>query len=127
MNKENIMYILIGLLAGILITVGYHSYNRPHRDMSHRMPDGSMMSNMGMDMESQMHSMTSSLEHKTGDAFDKEFLAQMVIHHEGAVEMAQMVLNTSKRPELLQLANDIISAQNKEITMMQEWETSLFK
>jgi len=127
MNKQNITYTVLGLLVGILVTIGGYSYNRPHRDMSHRMPDGSMMSNMGMDMESQMHSMTSSLEHKTGDAFDKEFLVQMVIHHQGAVEMAQMVLNTSKRPELIQLANDIISAQNKEITMMKEWETSLFK
>ena len=94
----------------------------------HQMPDGSMMQNSnGMDMTSSMQGMMAGLQGKTGDAFDKEFLAEMIVHHQGAVDMAQAVLKTSKRPELIQLANDIITAQTKEISMMQGWQKNWFK
>jgi uncharacterized protein (DUF305 family) len=86
-----------------------------------------MNNNGKMDMTDTMHSMTSGLEGKTGDAFDKEFLSQMIVHHEGAVAMAQQVLAQSKRPELLKLAQDIITAQTKEISTMQEWQKAWFK
>lgn len=68
-----------------------------------------------------------SLEGKTGDAFDQAFLKEMIVHHEGAVVMAQQVLATSKRPELIKLANDIISAQTKEIAQMKEWQKAWFR
>jgi uncharacterized protein (DUF305 family) len=71
--------------------------------------------------------MMANLKGKTGDEFDKAFLSEMVVHHQGAVEMAKAVLATSKRPELIKLANDIISAQNKEIEMMQGWQKAWFK
>lgn len=94
----------------------------------HVMPDGSIMSNNQMtSMQHSMDSMTESLKGKTGTEFDKEFLEQMIIHHEGAVEMSKMVLTSSQNPELIKLANDIISAQNKEIEMMKEWKNNWFK
>ena len=37
-----------------------------------------------------------------------------------------MVLAQSKRPELIQLANDIIAAQQKEIDMMRGWQRTWF-
>ncbi len=137
MKKENIIYGIIGLCIGLLI-MGLWSYRDDARQgddngyarggqMMHRMPDGRMMNNVGMDMDSMMQGMTASLNGKTGDAFNKEFLAQMIIHHEGAVAMAKQVLATSKRPELLKLANDIISAQTKEIDMMKGWQSEWFK
>ena len=79
-----------------------------------------------MTMEESMGSMTAGLTGKTGDAFDQAFLQQMIVHHEGAVAMADQVLATSKRPELRKLAEDIIAAQTKEINMMKEWEKSWF-
>jgi uncharacterized protein (DUF305 family) len=78
-------------------------------------------------MNNTMTGMMSDLQGKTGDAFDKEFLSEMIVHHQGAVEMAKAVLATSKRPELIKLANDIISAQTKEIDMMKGWQTTWFK
>lgn len=94
----------------------------------HVMLDGSIMSNNQMtSMQHSMDSMTESLKGKTGTEFDKEFLEQMIIHHEGAVEMSKMVLTSSRNPELIKLANDIISAQNKEIEMMKEWKNNWFK
>lgn len=79
-----------------------------------------------MDMNSMMNGMMAGLNGKTGDEFDKAFLAEMVVHHQGAVVMAQAVLKNSKRPELIKLANDIISAQTGEITMMKGWQKDWF-
>lgn len=92
----------------------------------HRMSDGTMMSNR-VDMTSMMHDMNAALKGKTGDDFDQAFLREMIIHHEGAVDMARQVLNVSKRPELIQLAQEIITAQTKEIEMMKAWQLSWFK
>ena len=50
----------------------------------------------------------------------------MIIHHQGAVDMAKQVLVKSKRPELLKLANDIISSQTEQINQMKTWQTSWF-
>jgi uncharacterized protein (DUF305 family) len=80
-----------------------------------------------MDMKSMMQDMNAGLVGKTGDEFDKAFLSEMIVHHQGAVEMAQVVLKNSKRPELIKLANDIIAAQTKEIDMMKGWQTQWFK
>lgn len=77
-------------------------------------------------MHSMMTDMTTSLQGKTGDAFDQVFLTEMIAHHEGAVEMAKMVLEQSNRPELQQLANEIITAQEKEITQMKNWQETWF-
>ena len=138
MKNTNILYGIIGLLVGGIIIFCFCCCNNhwgkdrsdgkyASKGMMHKMPDGSMMSNMGMDMDSMMSGMMAGLEGKTGDEFDKAFLSEMIVHHQGAVEMAKAVLKTSKKPELLKLANDIISAQNKEITMMQGWEKAWFK
>lgn len=78
-------------------------------------------------MQMQMDDMSAGLKGKTGDEFDRAFLDEMVIHHQGAVEMSEQVLATSKRPELLQLARDIIKAQNSEIQMMQKWRAEWFQ
>jgi uncharacterized protein (DUF305 family) len=45
----------------------------------------------------------------------------MIPHHQGALVMAQEVLEKSKRPELIKLAKGIISDQKKEIAQMQQW------
>ncbi len=56
----------------------------------------------------------------TGDA-DRDFLAGMVPHHQGAIDMAEVVLKYGKDPKVKKLAQDIISAQKKEIAMMNAW------
>lgn len=53
--------------------------------------------------------------------FDLRFMNAMIIHHEGAVEMAKDALNKSKRPEIKQLANEIVASQQKEIDQMKQW------
>ncbi len=57
----------------------------------------------------------------TGDA-DKDFVAMMLPHHQGAVDMAKVELKHGKDPEIRKLAQDIVAAQEKEISFMKAWQ-----
>jgi len=48
------------------------------------------------------------------------FLEQMTGHHEGAIDMAQQEIGSGKYPQTIQLARDIVKAQEAEITEMKE-------
>ena len=76
---------------------------------------------MDSDMRDEMDKMMSEIINKTGDEFDKAFLNEMIIHHEGAVEMSNLALATSKKSEILILASDIVAGQTREIAKMKEW------
>ena len=53
--------------------------------------------------------------------FDKEFIEQMIPHHQMGVMMARMVLSRTDRPEIEDLARSIIRTQTAEIEQMREW------
>jgi uncharacterized protein (DUF305 family) len=53
---------------------------------------------------------------------DMTFVSGMVPHHQEAVEMAQLVESRTQRPELRALADTIITTQNQEIRLMQDWQ-----
>jgi uncharacterized protein (DUF305 family) len=110
-KNKKIAYVCMGFVAGVLVTGGVFLLSNKDKEVN---------------MSHSMDGMTSALHGKNGDVFDKEFLSEMIVHHQGAVEMAQMVLAVSKRPELTKLANEIIFAQTKEIEMMKDWQKAWF-
>lgn len=73
---------------------------------------------MGMDM-----SMTALEKAKP---FDRAFIDAMVPHHQGAIRMARAELANGTNAELKTLAKAIVSAQEKEITEMNEWRTKWY-
>jgi uncharacterized protein (DUF305 family) len=55
------------------------------------------------------------------EPFDEAFIDDMIPHHESAIEMAQVVLEESKNPELRKIAGAIVDAQEREIEQMRSW------
>lgn len=58
----------------------------------------------------------------TGEMYDRNFIANMIAHHQGAVDMAKLAQVNAKHPELKAMADDIVSAQEKEISDMLSWQ-----
>jgi uncharacterized protein (DUF305 family) len=58
--------------------------------------------------------------------YDLRFIDGMIPHHQGAIKMAEQVLQKSNNPELKKLAEEIIKAQEKEIAQMQEWRKTWY-
>ena len=135
MNKEAIMYGVIGLLVGGIIaglTAGYsvnHGYSSMMRVMG---VNGNKVTSINMPMHGTssstdksmgMDSMVTGLQGKTGDEFDKAFIAEMIIHHQGAIDMAKLAQQNAKHQEVKTLATNIIAAQTSEIDAMKSWQT----
>src|SRR5918998_731762 len=71
------------------------------------------MRGMGMMMDSQQLA--------NQKPFDEAFIDTMIPHHQSAIEMAQVALENSDNPKIKDLAQNIISAQQREIEQMREW------
>ncbi len=78
--------------------------------------DGSMM-----DHSMAKKSMAQSLNQLRGREFEIRFLKDMIMHHQSAVDMAKLAQKNTKRTELNEMSDNIISAQNKEIAQMKTW------
>jgi len=94
------------------------------KPMAHNTQMGHMME---MSSE-QMNSMLMNMDLGAANAqFDLRFINAMIPHHQGAITMAQDALGKSKRPEIKQLAQEIIKAQKAEIKQMQQWRQAWYK
>lgn len=62
----------------------------------------------------------------TGPDPDLRFIDEMIVHHQGAIDEARAVQQKAKRPEVKQLAIDIIRAQTAEIAQLREWRRAWF-
>ncbi|TIP16039.1 MAG: DUF305 domain-containing protein, partial [Mesorhizobium sp.] len=56
----------------------------------------------------------------TGNA-DVDFVRGMIPHHQGAIDMAKVVIANGKDPEIRKLAENVVKAQEAEIKKMQDW------
>lgn len=75
----------------------------------------------GMMSPDDMHALMAA----TGAEFDRRFLSGMIVHHEGAVEMAAELSANGRNAEALELAASIRDNQNAEIAEMQQLLTEL--
>jgi uncharacterized protein (DUF305 family) len=115
--------VLLLMAAGMLLAVFLESVPAQSEEMKHD------MSGMAMGAErpstagykaamDKMHA--AMMVEYTGDA-DIDFVQGMIPHHQGAIEMAKVVLANGKDPEIRKLAEGVVKAQEAEIKEMQAW------
>lgn len=132
--KTEYLYGIIGLLGGIVLAVVFanNAVNTNNQRMMGMMgiraqaPSCQMGQvkdeKIGMGMGSSMEDMMDSLDGKSGDEFDKVFIEEMIVHHQGAIDMAKSAKENAGHNEIKSMAEDIISAQTKEIDQMRQWQ-----
>jgi uncharacterized protein (DUF305 family) len=123
MKNKNILIVAI---VAIVAVAGVSIYAISNND--NEMMDGNMMgnnssqqatSNSLIDKNSAEYKMYSELK---GEDYDRMFIANMIEHHRGAVDMAKLAQTNAKHQELKDMADDIISTQSKEIADMESWQ-----
>jgi uncharacterized protein (DUF305 family) len=128
-NNQNLGIIFIALLALISgFGAGYLASASAWPGVgAHVLSSGAPMDDSAAGgMRDVMHHMMAGLEGVQGDAFDRAFLSEMIVHHEGAVAMAKAALTNAEHVEIKQMAEAIISAQNAEIAQMRAWQRSWY-
>ncbi len=109
METKPLLYGLAGLvLGGLIVSTAAVTINKPTAEKKSN----------GMTMTE----MADSLKNKNGDEYDMAFLASMIDHYEGAITMAKYSENHAKHDEVKRLSGDIVSAQEREITEMKQWQ-----
>lgn len=110
MDTKPLLYGLIGFfIGGFLVAVAATTFDKPETENSAH-------------NEMTMTQMVNSLKDKSGDEYDKAFIDEMIMHHQSAVDMANLSADRAKHDEIKQLSNDIINAQEKEINQMEQWQ-----
>lgn len=104
METKPLLFGIIGfLLGGLLVSVAATTFDKPAEDMS-------------------MDDMVRKFEDKQGNKFDEQFITDMIVHHQAAVDMAKLAQNNAKHKEIKELSQDIITTQEKEIHKMKQWQ-----
>lgn len=123
MKQVPILYGIVGLVIGVVLT-GFVMANQNQKAPveSNTMTETANTQSHSGGTSMSMQDMMDSLKGKTGEEFDKAFISGMIEHHTGAINMAKEAQMNAGRDEIKQMAGEIITAQEKEIQMMKQWQ-----
>jgi uncharacterized protein (DUF305 family) len=71
--------------------------------------------------EATMVSKSPSMHHHMMVSGEKDFLNQMIPHHQEAINTSEILLKQTTDQELKKFAQDVIAVQTSEITQMKQW------
>lgn len=126
-----LLALVIGLLLGYFFGVssmshgGFFGREAMYGEMGARMYGDDIIDNDG-ELMHMMDEMMLIGRGQTGEAYEQAWLRGMVVHHLGAIAMSERLLEQTDRPELIELANDIIESQSAEVELMKGWLDTWF-
>lgn len=94
------------------------SIKEKNMDSTHRNMDKKMDNMMDKHMSTMINTMK---DMKMSGNTDVDFVNMMIIHHEGAINMAKSEIESGKDGKIKSMADNIIKDQQKEIETMKSW------
>ena len=119
LKKFAIAVALSGLLSGVALAQGSGSSHSGHQNHGASSPVASSAADLAYGEA--MAKMHKDMDIKLSGNADVDFVRGMIPHHQGAIDMAKVMLEHGKDPELKALATAIIQAQEVEIEWMKAW------
>lgn len=115
---------LVTVTAIWLLSASAQAQSSPPPNPSPNMPMGQMHKGAtgANDMRASMMTGMDAMQKMpmSGDT-DKDFATMMKIHHQQALNMAEIEIKNGKSPEMKAMAKQIIEAQKKEIAQFDQW------
>lgn len=116
--EHKIIYGVLGVVLGTAVTFGVMNEKNDTQSVPSQSQNTMSTSHpSGMSMED----MSAALKDKSGDEFDRAFIGMMIEHHQGAIDMANLIPTRAQHDEIKKLGEDILLAQSKEIQEMRIW------
>lgn len=120
---KNSKAVLIGIIAVLAIGGGVWAFAlRDDKQANKNQPATTQTTQQQASVDIPKTETEKMLESYTGDDYDRYYIANMIVHHQGAVDMAKLAQTNAKHAELKTMANEIISAQTTEINSMLSWQ-----
>lgn len=120
MKKNNLILVTIVAIVAVAGLGFYAMSQDDNNGMMDNNKTSMMQSNASMaNMDSSTYKEYAALK---GEDYDRLFLSNMIAHHEGAVDMAELALTNAKHQEIKDLATAIVTAQTSEIKDMTSWQ-----
>lgn len=123
--KKQIHKALAIIFTSVLVMSAYSQESHHHGAVSERAPTAFIASTakpFSVLMHDAMAIMDDGMKKAPMNGVSEhDFVTMMIPHHQGAIDMAKALLLYTKDPEMMNLAQGIITEQQNEIRLMQTW------
>lgn len=122
MKKDTNGSIVPLLIVAVIVIIGAVGFFVLRNDKANQDNSQSTNTSEQSSAEATKSETEKKFETYVGEDYDRYYMAMMIGHHQGAIDMAELAQTKAKHTELKDAADDIISSQTKEINDMIAWQ-----